>query len=171
MFIAYLKCTGCGRQYAADTLMNLCPEDQRPVEIIIDLERLMHARPDQSWYSPDRPNLWRFGGLLPLDYDDSADRNHIVSLGEGHTPVLDYSDHPLAQAHGFSLGLKDEGKAHSGFGANPSLSFKDRGMAMTLSMARWHGLEQLAVPTQGNAGDSLWRGPDPCLRRRSRSRA
>jgi threonine synthase len=28
-------------------------------------------------------------------------------------------------------------------------------MAMTVSMARWHGLERLAVPTQGNAGDSL----------------
>jgi len=34
-------------------------------------------------------------------------------------------------------------------------SFKDRGMVMTVSMAKWHGLERLAVPTQGNAGDSL----------------
>jgi len=47
------------------------------------------------------------------------------------------------------------GRPHPGFGANPTLSFKDRGMAMTVSMARALGLSKLAVPTQGNAGDSL----------------
>jgi threonine synthase len=61
----------------------------------------------------------------------------------------------LARKAGFSLGTKDEGKAHAGFGANPTQSFKDRGMAMTVSMARYHGLQKLAVPTQGNSGDSL----------------
>ena len=40
-------------------------------------------------------------------------------------------------------------------GGIPRLSFKDRGMAMTVSMARALGLTRLAVPTQGNAGDSL----------------
>jgi threonine synthase len=99
--------------------------------------------------------MWRFGGLLPLDIADAQDRPFIVSLGEGHTPPLDYGDHPLARGGGFRLRLKDEGAAHPGWGANPTLSFKDRGMAMTVSMARWYGLRQLAVPTQGNAGDSL----------------
>ena len=56
---------------------------------------------------------------------------------------------------GCRLEVKDEGKPHPGFGANPTLSFKDRGMAMTVSMARALGLTRLAVPTQGNAGDSL----------------
>jgi len=155
MMIAKLKCTGCGTEYAADTLMNLCPEDGRPVEIIIDLDRLKAKQPEGGWFDPEIGNMWRFGGLLPLDINNPADREHIVSLGEGHTPVLDFNDHPLARQAGFSLGLKDEGKAHPGFGANPTQSFKDRGMAMTASMARWHGLDKLAVPTQGNAGDSL----------------
>jgi threonine synthase len=53
------------------------------------------------------------------------------------------------------LQLKEEGKAHAGFGANPTQSFKDRGMAMVAAQARRLGLEKLAVPTQGNAGDSL----------------
>src|SRR5262249_23491384 len=53
------------------------------------------------------------------------------------------------------LEVKDEGKPYPGFGANPTLSFKDRGMAVTVSMARSFGLTRLAVPTQGNAGDSL----------------
>ena len=47
------------------------------------------------------------------------------------------------------------GNTTRGFGGNPTLSFKDRGMAMTVSMARALGLNRLAVPTQGNAGDSL----------------
>jgi threonine synthase len=86
---------------------------------------------------------------------DPSDRSHIVTLGEGNTPLLDYGDYPPARKAGITLGVKDEGKAHAGFGANPTQSFKDRGMAMTASMARRHSLEKLAVPTQGNAGDSL----------------
>lgn len=135
--------------------MNLCPVDNRPVEIIMHLARLMQEQPDQAWYHPERKDMWRFGGLLALDINNPDDRRHIVNLGEGFTPILNYSDHPLAVSGGFSLGVKDEGKAHPGFGANPTQSFKDRGMAMTISMARRAGLEKLAVPTQGNAGDSL----------------
>ncbi len=93
-------------------------------------------------------------GFLPLDINDAADRPHIVTLGEGGTPCLPYS-HPLADRLGCRLEVKDEGKHYPGFGANPTLSFKDRGMAMTVSMARSLGLTRLAVPTQGNAGDSL----------------
>jgi threonine synthase len=155
MLTVCLKCTGCGAEYPADTLMNLCPVDSRPVEIIIDLERLAAEQPGASWYHPERKDMWRFGGLLPLDVNNPKDRPHIVSLGEGHTPLLSFDDHPVARKAGFSLGVKDEGKAHAGFGANPTQSFKDRGMAMAISMASWHDLEKLAVPTQGNAGDSL----------------
>ncbi|NNL95370.1 MAG: threonine synthase, partial [Xanthomonadales bacterium] len=154
-FISHLRCTGCGAEYPADTVMNLCPADQRPVEIIMDLARLDAEQPDLAWYQPGRKDMWRFGGLLALDINNEKDRRHIVTLGEGYTPLLDYSDHPLALDAGFRLSVKDEGKSHPGFGANPTQSFKDRGMAMTISMARRAGLEKLAVPTQGNAGDSL----------------
>jgi len=99
--------------------------------------------------------MWRFGGLLPLDINNPDDQPHIFCLGEGYTPLLDYSDHPLARQVGFSLQVKDEGKAHKDFGSNPTQSFKDRGMAMTISMAHKAGIHQLAVPTQGNAGDSM----------------
>jgi len=155
MFVARLKCTACGTEYPADTLMNLCPRDQRPITVITDLERLLAERPGLSWYQPERQDMWRFGGLLPLDSGDTGDAKYITTLGEGHTPLLPYEDHPLARKARFSLCIKDEGKAHPGWGANPTQSFKDRGMAMTVSMARWHGLDKLAVPTQGNAGDSL----------------
>jgi len=150
-----LKCTACGTEYPPQTLMNLCPADNRPVEIQIDLDGLKNAQPRAGWYNPKRKDMWRFGGLLALDVNDPDDLPFVVSLGEGHTPLLNYSDNPSAVKGGFTLQVKDEGKAHAGFGANPSQSFKDRGMAMSISMAKCHGLKKLAVPTQGNAGDSM----------------
>ncbi len=154
-YVSHLACSTCGATYPADRPMNLCPVDDRPVRVVLDLDRLRAERgPDRFW-NPSRPNLWRFGGLLPLDWDDSNDRQSIVTRGEGNTPCLPY-DHPLATSLGCRLEVKDEGRPHGPpFGANPSMSFKDRGMAMTVSMARALGLKRLAVPTQGNAGDSL----------------
>jgi threonine synthase len=153
--VSHLQCTRCGAKYPANTVMNLCPEDDSPVEIIMDLAKLAKQQPNLSWYQPERKNMWRFGGLLPLDINNPEDAVHIFNLGEGHTPLLDYNDHPLAQEVGFKLLVKDEGKAHPGYGANPTQSFKDRGMAMTISMAHKAGIKKLAVPTQGNAGDSM----------------
>jgi threonine synthase len=134
--------------------MNLCPNDGRPVQVTMDLERLRSEQGRNGWWNPDRRDLWRFGGLLPLDVNDFEDSRSIVSLGEGCTPCGDY-EHPLASREGFRLQVKDEGRHAPGFGRNPTLSFKDRGMAMTVSMARALGLSRLAVPTQGNAGDAL----------------
>lgn len=137
--------------------MNLDPADGRPVEMVLDLERLGFERPHAQWYDPSRRDMWRFGGLMALDAGDPHDARHIVALGEGHTPLLDYAWHPLARSAGLALRLKEEGRAHPGWGANPTQSFKDRGMAMVAAQARRLGLSKLAVPTQGNAGDSLTR--------------
>lgn len=134
--------------------MNLCPADNRPVQVVIDVERLHAEQGRDGWWNPERGDLWRFGGLLPLDVNDPDDARFVVSRGEGNTPELPY-EYPLAASLGCHLVVKDEGKPHAGHGANPTLSFKDRGMAMTVSMARALGLLRLAVPTQGNAGDAL----------------
>lgn len=158
--MSYVRCLrgiASGIEYPADIPMNLDPSDGRPVEMVLDLERLAHERPDAQWHDPRRRDLWRFGGLMALDITDPRDAAHIVSLGEGGTPLLDVDDHPVARAAGLRLQVKDEGRAHPGHGANPTRSFKDRGMAMVVAQARRLGLSKLAVPTQGNAGDSLTR--------------
>ncbi len=142
--LSHLVCTFCGAEYASDTPMNLCPKDQRPVQAVYDTTAIKASQ----WYHPERQDMWRFAGLLPLNAGFS-------SQGEGYTPLLDYSDHPLAAAVGFELFIKDEGKGHAGYGQNPTHSFKDRGMAVVSNMAKHYGLTHLAVPTQGNAGDSL----------------
>ena len=158
-----MSCVRClrgiasGVEYSADAPMNLDPVDGRPVEMVLDLDRLSAEYPHASWYHPSRPDMWRFGALMALDVNDSADARHIVALGEGNTPLLDYRQHPVAASAGLMLQVKEEGKAHPGFGANPTQSFKDRGMAMVVAQARRLGLTHLAIPTQGNAGDSLAR--------------
>ena len=156
--MSYVRCLRglkSGVEYSADAPMNLDPVDGRPVEMVLDLERLARGRPHAAWYDPRRRDMWRFGALLALDIANPADATHIVALGEGATPLLDYREHPVAKAAGIALQIKDEGKAHAGYGANPTQSFKDRGMAMVAAQARRLTLTRLAVPTQGNAGDSL----------------
>jgi len=150
----HLFCPSCNAVYPINRVMNLCERDGRPVQIAIDIERLRSERGRDGFWNPTRPDLWRFGGLLPLDVTDVNDARHIVPMGEGHTPEIEYP-HPIASVLGCRLKVKDEGRPHSGFGANPTLSFKDRGMALTVAMARALGIGKLAVPTQGNAGDSL----------------
>ncbi|WP_133500437.1 threonine synthase [Cognatilysobacter terrigena] len=158
--MGYMRCVrglASGVEYSADVPMNLDPVDGRPVEMVLDLERLAAEQPHAAWYRPQRRDMWRFGALMALDANDPRDAAHLVPLGEGATPLLDYSTHPVAARAGLQLRLKDEGKAHPGFGANPTQSFKDRGMSMVAAQARRLGLSKLAVPTQGNAGDSLVR--------------
>jgi threonine synthase len=121
-YVSHLACTVCGARYTAGRVMNLCERDKRPVEVVLDLDRLRAERGCDGWWKPARRDLWRFGGLLPLDIDDPGDRRHIVSRGEGATPCAAYP-HPLADRLGCRLEVKDEGKHHPGFGANPTLSF------------------------------------------------
>src|SRR5690606_8736403 len=136
MPMSYLRCLrgiASGRSYPADVPMNLDPADGRPVVMELDLQRLRSEKPNAAWYHPQRSDMWRFGALLPLAIDDPADARHIVSLGEGATPLLDYRGWPAARSAELALWLKEEGRPHPGFGANPTQSFKDRGMAMVVS--------------------------------------
>jgi threonine synthase len=91
----------------------------------------------------ERPaTLWRYREVLPVTQDSS-----IVSLGEGMTPLL--HARRLGEKLGLSnLYLKDES-------LNPTGSFKARGLALAVSMARELGIEKLAIPSAGNAGGAL----------------
>ncbi|MGB0496100.1 MAG: threonine synthase [Kangiellaceae bacterium] len=154
-YIKKLKCSGCGAEYASHQIMNLCPVDNRPVELIIDIQAIKRDHSKLGWYRSEIKSMWRFGSLLGLDTNNKVDQQSIVSLGEGYTPEIPLDEHPLAKKHNFSLYLKDEGQPHKGWGANPTGSFKDRGMSMAISMAKKLGIEKVVVPTQGNAGDSM----------------
>ena len=154
-YASCLRCTGCGTEYPINEVMNLCLKDNRPVEIIIDTDRILSEKPNLSWCRPDLKSMWRFGSLLPLDISNELDNCNIISLGEGFTPLIPLNDLKIVRKIGFNLFLKDEGQPHPGYGKNPTGSFKDRGISMVVSMAKMLGLKKLAIPTQGNAGDSL----------------
>jgi threonine synthase len=142
-FVDHLVCTRCGLRQSADELHTVCPADGKPLQMSLDLERLQGAHPGRSWMVPGRADMWRYGPLLPTVPEDLP--------RVGWTPLLEWETSGVdAQVY-----LKDEGQAHSGWGWNETGSFKDRGMAMTVAMARKLGVRRLAVPTQGNAGDSL----------------
>lgn len=152
-YIKHYRCTECGTTYPTDTPMNLCPLDNRPVQMELDMQSLAANYPDHTWYRPQFNNMWRFGPLLPFDIGENPEK--VCTLGEGHTPVVDISDYALCKELGLQVGIKDEGQPYPGYGANPTGSFKDRGMVLVTTMAKHYELHRLAVPTQGNAGDSL----------------
>ena len=77
--------------------------------------------------------MWRYQSVLP----EAAP----VSLGEGWTPML--RSRRYANTY-----LKEEG-------ANPTGSFKARGLAMCVTMVRHYGLKKLAIPSAGNAAGAL----------------
>ncbi len=89
-YVSHLVCPTCGATYPKDRVMNLCEVDGRPVQMAYDLDRLKRERGPEAGWNPGRRDLWRFGGLLPLDVDDEADRRSIVALGEGYTPEIAY---------------------------------------------------------------------------------
>jgi threonine synthase len=89
------------------------------------------------------PGLWKYRELLPLPDDAEP-----ISLGEGLTPLIDCPRLAGELRHAGRLSMKDESHLPTG-------SFKSRGMAVAVSMARRLGLRRLAVPTAGNAGGAL----------------
>ncbi len=85
------------------------------------------------------PSMWRYHEMLPAPAADA-----VVTLGEGMTPLLEAPR--LGKTLGLSrLFVKDEG-------ANPTGSFKARGLSAALTMARHLGVRKVAMPTAGNAG-------------------
>jgi threonine synthase len=89
-----------------------------------------------------RSDLWRYREVLPVENDEN-----IVTLGEGWTPLLQASR--LGADVGIrELYIKDESQ-------NPTQSFKARGMAAAVSMAKELGAKKLAVPSAGNAAGAL----------------
>ena len=143
MFLSHLECTSCGLQHEWSRLQNLCNSCHKPLFAIVDLVRLRRIGTlTRKALATREKSLWRYRELLPLPAGAET-----VSLGEGGTPLL------RATRFGDEIGLrnlwiKDESQ-------NPTQSFKARGMAVAVSMAKHFGATKLAVPSAGNAGGAL----------------
>lgn len=141
MNVTHLECGLCGLHYEARRLLNLCTACGKPLLVRYDLERAKMTLTRES-LAARRPDMWRYREVLPVDDDDN-----IVSLGEGWTPLLRALR--LGRRTGIhEVYIKDESQ-------NPTQSFKARGMATAVSMAKELGAKKLAVPSAGNAGGAL----------------
>jgi threonine synthase len=141
MNVTHLECGLCGQKHEARRLLNLCTECGKPLLVRYDLERVKQSLTKESLASR-RADLWRYREVLPVE-DDA----NLISLGEGWTPLLRASK--LGTITGIrEIYIKDESQ-------NPTQSFKARGMATAVSMAKELGATKLAVPSAGNAAGAL----------------
>lgn len=134
-----LQCSSCGAVRDAEGLPGVCPADGAPYLV----RYAQVPRPEAKLHLAGRSGgMWRFREWLPLVNGETP-----VSLGEGGTPLL--LAERLARRYGFGgLLVKEEG-------ANPTGSFKARGLAAAVTRAVGAGATRFVVPTAGNAGVAL----------------
>jgi threonine synthase len=139
-FVTHLECSATGARYPADELHNLSRE-RKPLIVRYDLDGVKTALSKEVL--AQRPSdLWRYRELLPV-----RRASDIVSLGEPVTPILALPR--LAERlHAGEILVKDESRLPTG-------SFKARGLALAVSMAKALGVAHMAMPTNGNAGAAL----------------
>ncbi len=130
-----LECTACGATRSPEGLPGVCACGEpwlvrypSRAQTIVDRTELRR-----------RQSMWRFRSWLPIMPGEEP-----VSLGEGDTPLVH------AERAGAALGLtdlwiKDES-------ANPTGSFKARGLSAAVTRAAAAGAEGFVLPTAGNAG-------------------
>jgi len=135
--IDHLECSRCKLSVSAATPQTLCPQCRGALYVRYDLEPL-HGTASRDAIRESAAQfpwtgMWRYRSVLP-DVEP-------VTLGEGWTPMLRSRRHPSAF-------VKEEG-------ANPTGTFKARGLALAVTMARHYGFKKLAVPSAGNAAGAL----------------
>ena len=129
-YVAGASCFACGTAHDPGTLLGVCTVCAMPLRIDYDIPAIRLTLADVAGRPP---TLWRYRELLPLREGDE------VSLAEGYTPLLAVEP---------GVWIKDESR-------NPTASFKARGMALAVSMARHLGARALQAPSAGNAAGAL----------------
>lgn len=139
-YVTHLECSYTGERHEADVLQGLSTAG-KPLLVRYDLEALAKGLSKET-LATRPPGLWRYREFLPV-----RKAENVVSLGEPMTPVI-----PLHRTRerlgGAGLWVKDEGRLPTG-------SFKARGLAVAVSMARELGVRRMAMPTNGNAGAAM----------------
>lgn len=136
-FLADLRCLGCGATHEVGYRLS-CPCCGGLLELRFDTNALAARRPDEL----SGRGMWRYHWMLPARAPE-----HVVSMGEGGTPMLDARR--LARHLGIRrLWLKFEG-------TNPTGTVKDRTSSTALTAAREFGFPAVGVVSTGNAGSSI----------------
>ena len=139
-FVKGLKCRECTREYAIEPIY-VCEFCFGPLEVVYDYDGIKKVLTKKKIES--RPqNLWRYKELLPIDKEPTS------GLYSGFTPLV--KAEKLAKHLGLmELYIKDDTVTH------PTLSFKDRVVAIALSKAREFGFDTVACASTGNLAHSV----------------
>lgn len=130
-----LRCPVCSTRYPAGASAFTCAPCGAPTVVE------MHVDAQTPLGSPGGTGMWRYFALLPLE-----GREHVVSQGEGGTPLVE-SDRLAARLGVGAVLLKNET-------VNPTGAFKDRQIALGISKAREAGADTVAVVSSGNVAAS-----------------
>lgn len=133
-----LECSGCAKRRDAAGLPTVCEECGSPWLVRYARRVSVEARTALERRGVGE-GMWRYRSLLPL-----ADDEQPVTLGEGGTPLL-RADRLGAALGSERLWVKDEA-------ANPTGSFKARGLSAAVTRAVAAGATEFVLPTAGNAG-------------------
>ncbi len=135
-----LQCRLCGKRYPKEAL-NFCTEDFGPLEVTYDYEAAARTLTRSALAARPR-TMWRYHELLPIDGEPTVGQ-HV-----GGTPLI-RADR-LARVLGVrELYLKNDAVNH------PSLSFKDRVVAVALSKAVELGFQIVGCASTGNLAGSV----------------
>jgi threonine synthase len=135
-----LRCRECHKSWGNQP-RSICDDCFSPLEVAYDYDGLRES------FTRDRisrrpPNMWRYAELLPLPPDFSP------SVPAGFTPLLEAPR--LAQSLGArALFIKNDAVCL------PTLSFKDRVVAVALAQARNFGFDTVACSSTGNLANSV----------------
>jgi threonine synthase len=132
--IQSLKCRECGKEYEPQFIY-VCEECFGPLDVIYKFPSTLKK---ETFASRQDKTYWRYFELLPI-----ADKNNIVDLGAGLTP-LQHADR-LGKELG---GLKDLFIKNDS--VNPTFSFKDRPAGVAVSRAKETKLKAVGCASTGN---------------------
>jgi len=137
----FLECINCKSEYPIDETLYNCKKCGDLLEVKLDLEDLKRKLEKVDWKRRSI-SVWKYREFLPI-----SDESKIITLQEGGTPL--YKCERLAERLGIkNLYVKNEG-------ANPTGSFKDRGMTVGVSKALEFNVKTVICASTGNTSASL----------------
>src|ERR1700677_2794492 len=135
-----LKCNECGKRYGNQPL-SACPDCIAPLEVVYDLDSARGEFTRES-IAAGPANIWRYARLLPIPEGFQPD------LPVGFTPLVRATT--LGKRIGATnLYVKNDAVCF------PTLSFKDRVVAVALANAQKFGFTTVGCSSTGNLANSV----------------
>ncbi len=133
-----LRCIECGEVFSPTETIYTCKKCGGLLEVVLELDEIKVKKEELG---KRKFGVWRYKEFLPIDKETK-----IISLDEGGTPL--YKAKNLSKKLGIKLFVKNEG-------ANPTGSFKDRGMTVGVTKAIELGASSVGCASTGNTSASL----------------